>query len=233
MHGLNLAFIRNVSYAYSIFTPSPIHRGRGKNRSISIDFFSFLSLFVCLYLCFFVSKITRKPLDRFAWNFQGRCGVTMGRPGYIFGQFRETVRCRDAQHGDGVCCAFAPQIVWKIHTYTLTYSILAYKYRRTYRWKTLMPWRWRWRLSMWLWQTDTCWSAATTTRRRMELLEQTAVLPYWWSWLRLSRISPTQVSAADSAPNRERFYEASSRDVVCHVVQTLLQYCADTFGLHL
>jgi len=25
----------------------------------------------------------------------------MGRPGYIFGQFRETARCRDAQHGAG------------------------------------------------------------------------------------------------------------------------------------
>jgi len=35
----------------------------------------------------------------------------MGRPDYIFGQFRETARCRDAQHGDGVCCAFAPQLV--------------------------------------------------------------------------------------------------------------------------
>ena len=25
----------------------------------------------------------------------------MGRPDYIFGQFRETARCRDAQHGTG------------------------------------------------------------------------------------------------------------------------------------
>jgi len=41
----------------------------------------------------------------------------MGRPVYIFGQFRETARCRDAQHGDGVCCAFAPQPV----NITLTY----------------------------------------------------------------------------------------------------------------
>jgi len=38
------------------------------------------------FLCFFVSKITRKRLDQFAWNFQGRCGVTMGRPGCILGQ---------------------------------------------------------------------------------------------------------------------------------------------------
>jgi len=37
--------------------------------------------------------------------------MTMGRPGYIFGQFGETARCRDAQHGDGVCCALAPQLV--------------------------------------------------------------------------------------------------------------------------
>jgi len=35
----------------------------------------------------------------------------MRRPDYIFGQFRETARCRDAQHGDGVCCAFTPQLV--------------------------------------------------------------------------------------------------------------------------
>jgi len=35
----------------------------------------------------------------------------MGQPDYIFGQFRETARCRYAQHGDGVCCAFAPQLV--------------------------------------------------------------------------------------------------------------------------
>jgi len=35
----------------------------------------------------------------------------MGRPDYIFGQFRETARCRDAQHGGGVCCVFAPRLV--------------------------------------------------------------------------------------------------------------------------
>ena len=44
------------------------------------------------FLCFNVSKITRKRLDRFAWNFQGRCGVTMGRPDYILCQFRLTGR---------------------------------------------------------------------------------------------------------------------------------------------
>jgi len=35
----------------------------------------------------------------------------MGRSDYVFGQFRETARCRDAQHGDGVCCAVALQLV--------------------------------------------------------------------------------------------------------------------------
>jgi len=35
----------------------------------------------------------------------------MGQPDCIFGQFRETARCRDAQHGGGVCCALAPQLV--------------------------------------------------------------------------------------------------------------------------
>jgi len=37
--------------------------------------------------------------------------VTTERPDYFFGQFEETARCRDAQHGYGVCCAFAPQVV--------------------------------------------------------------------------------------------------------------------------
>ena len=59
---------------------------------------------ISLFLCFFVSKITSKRLDRFAWNFHRKCGVTMGPPDYIFGRFRETARCRDAQHGGGVCC---------------------------------------------------------------------------------------------------------------------------------
>jgi len=45
-------------------------------------------------------------------KFSGRVWVTMGRPDYIFAQFREIARCRDAQHGGGVCCAFAPQLVW-------------------------------------------------------------------------------------------------------------------------
>jgi len=36
----------------------------------------------------------------------------MGRFDYIFGQFRETAQCRDAQHGNGVCCALAPQLVY-------------------------------------------------------------------------------------------------------------------------
>ena len=36
----------------------------------------------------------------------------MGRRVSIFGQFRETARCRDAQYGDGVCCAFAQQLVF-------------------------------------------------------------------------------------------------------------------------
>jgi len=30
----------------------------------------------------------------------------------IFVQFGETARCRDAQYGDGVCCAFAAQLVF-------------------------------------------------------------------------------------------------------------------------
>jgi len=76
-----------------------------------------------MYLsCFFVSEITRKRLGRFAWNFLGKYGVTMGWPDYIFGQFWESARCRDAQHGDGVCCAFAPQLVFYSVRFTITLS---------------------------------------------------------------------------------------------------------------
>jgi len=101
-----------VSFLRRIFTLSPIHRATGYCfRSISLYVCILLSFLLSFFLCFFVSKITRKRLDRFARTFQGRCGVTMGRPDSILGQFGETARCRDAQHGDGVCCAFAPQLV--------------------------------------------------------------------------------------------------------------------------
>jgi len=95
----------------SLVTPPPIHWGR------CIVFDRFLCLFVYIFLSFFffsffVSKITRKRLGRFAWNFQRRCEVTVGRSGCIFRQFRETARYRDAQHGGRVCCALAPQLVY-------------------------------------------------------------------------------------------------------------------------
>ena len=44
-------------------------------------------------------NITSKRLDRFAWNFQGRCGVTMGGHDYILGQFRETATMRNTGTG--------------------------------------------------------------------------------------------------------------------------------------
>jgi len=71
-----------------IHYPDPDTSGDGV--LFSIDFF------VYIFLSFFVSLLARlrgngSRLDRFAWNFQGRCAVTMGRPDYIFGQFRETV----------------------------------------------------------------------------------------------------------------------------------------------
>jgi len=83
-----------------IFTPSPIDRGTGYCcRSISL----FICLFVYIFLCFFVSKITRKRLDRFAWNFQQRCGVTVGWPDSILGQIRETARCCDTNFFYIIC----------------------------------------------------------------------------------------------------------------------------------
>ena len=81
-------------------TPSPIHRGTGYCfRSISL----YLCLYVYIFLCFFVSKITGKRLDRFARYFQGRCGVTMGRPDPILGQIGETARCCDANFFYIIC----------------------------------------------------------------------------------------------------------------------------------
>jgi len=111
--------VRTINFP---FLPRPWQIG---GRGIIFD------RFLCLYLCFFVSKITRKQLDRFAWNFQGRCGVTMARSGYIVGQFRETTRCRDAQHGYGVCCAFAPQLVTVFRARILLYSVYDLQNRLT------------------------------------------------------------------------------------------------------
>ena len=73
----------------------------GDGVLFSIDLF--VSLFVYIFLCFFVSKITRKRLDRFAWNFQQRCGVTVGWPDSILGQIRETARCCDTNFFYIIC----------------------------------------------------------------------------------------------------------------------------------
>jgi len=74
---LNTKFLRSpLSGRSTVHYPAP-DRGRG------IVMERFLSLFIC----FVVSNITRKWLDRFAWNFQGRCEVTMRRPDSILGQF--------------------------------------------------------------------------------------------------------------------------------------------------
>jgi len=63
------------------YYPPPV----GDGVLFSGDFFLsfFLSLFVCLFVCFFVSNIMRKRLDRFSWNFQGRCGVTMATSDHL------------------------------------------------------------------------------------------------------------------------------------------------------
>jgi len=45
----------------------------------------------------------------------------MGRPDYIFGQFRETALIHNAQYGGGVCCALAPQLVYYLHLFQLRY----------------------------------------------------------------------------------------------------------------
>ena len=106
-HGNLSKVTSRVKWSVPSLTNKPICLNR-RTRS-----FRSISLFVCLFLCLFLCQqdYTRKRLDRFTWNFQGRCGVTMGRPDSILGQFGETERCRDVHHGGGVCCAFAPQLV--------------------------------------------------------------------------------------------------------------------------
>jgi len=42
----------------------------------------------------------------------------MARPDYIFGQFQETARCRDAQHGGGICCASHHSLYYCYNTCT-------------------------------------------------------------------------------------------------------------------
>ena len=55
-------YVSKCQEVVSVFTPSPIDRGTGYCfRSISLYVCN-----VCIFLCFFVSKITRKQLDRFA-----------------------------------------------------------------------------------------------------------------------------------------------------------------------
>jgi len=83
--------VRTTQVLFYFLLPRPRYIG---GRGIVFD--RFLCIFLSSYLCVFVSKITRKRLDRFARNFQGRCGVTVGRPDSILGQIGETARCRDA-----------------------------------------------------------------------------------------------------------------------------------------
>jgi len=66
----------------------PYYRSRLCYRMSSV-----CRLSVCLSSVTFC--IQAKRLDRFAWNFQGRCGLTVGRPDYILGQSGETARCCD------------------------------------------------------------------------------------------------------------------------------------------
>ena len=59
---------------------------------------------VSLFVCFFLSARLRENgwTDLHEIFKEGvDCGVTTGRQDNIFGQFRETARCHDAQHGGG------------------------------------------------------------------------------------------------------------------------------------
>ena len=108
---LHITLLGDPYYPYS---------GRG------IVFDRFVCLFVCLFIYFFVSKITRKQLYQFAWNFQRRCGVTMGQPDSILGQFGETARCRDANF-------FVSNIRWRCGVTTGQSDYIFGQFRETTR----------------------------------------------------------------------------------------------------
>ena len=78
-----------------IYTEVPVARvfGRPYYRSRLCYSMSSVCLSVCRLSVTFC--VLAKRLDRFEWNFQGRCGVTMGRRDYILGHFGKTARCRD------------------------------------------------------------------------------------------------------------------------------------------
>jgi len=54
----------------------------------------------------------------------------MGQRDSIYGQVQETARCRDAQHGDGVCCALAPQSYWYFDTHGLVMERVSSLYKK-------------------------------------------------------------------------------------------------------
>jgi len=105
-HQLNPALRTTFNFC-SFYYPAPDTSGTGYC-------FRSISLFrVYMYLSFFVSNITRKRLDRYAWNFQGRCGLWTDHRNdlitfWLIPRNRAMPRC--ATRG-GVCCASAPQLV--------------------------------------------------------------------------------------------------------------------------
>jgi len=103
----------------------PVPDRSGDEVLISIDFF------VYIFISFFVSLLARlreNGCTDLHEIFREGVEWPWDETDHIFGQFGEilridqkwnqvvplpgeTARCRDAQHGDGICCAFAPQLV--------------------------------------------------------------------------------------------------------------------------
>jgi len=81
-----MSVCRPRSYGHIVITPPPVGDGVLFSSDFCLSFF--LSLFLCLFLCQAVSNITRKRLDRFAWNFQGRCGAIHGTTWLNLGSIR-------------------------------------------------------------------------------------------------------------------------------------------------
>ena len=87
-------------------------------------------------LSIFVNINTSKRLDRFVWNFHGRCGVTTGRADWSILRNRAMLPCETR---GGVCYAFAPQlvfidktdIIWLLPYYSKNMRYQFYRVKRT------------------------------------------------------------------------------------------------------
>jgi len=83
----------------------PVPDRLGDGVLFSVNFI--VCMYLCLFISFFVSLLARlwKTAGPICMKFSGKVWSDHGTTWLHF------TRCRDAQHWDWVCCAFAPQLV--------------------------------------------------------------------------------------------------------------------------